>query len=174
MKGRRTGPVLSPLSYYIRLFLATISLLALLPLGASAHDTRSDTAPSAQLPDSASVADPLADSQDPGSNILASALQEGKGAAAAPAPLSAGGWATLADAPAQVKHGGALAYAGGDYIYAFRGDDTRGFWQYSISTDSWTALADAPDRVKEGGALTHAGGDYIYALQGKGQPSFWQ
>ncbi len=84
-----------------------------------------------------------------------------------------GAWTSMANAPEKVKWGGALAYDGTNYIYAFRGDDEKDFWRYSISGNSWEPLTDAPDKVKEGGALAYANG-YVYALQGKDQKSFWR
>lgn len=85
--------------------------------------------------------------------------------------LSAGGWITLINAPANVGAGGALAYTGGDYIYALRGNNQRNLWQYSISGNSWTNRRNAP-RVGGGGALAYTGGDYIYALRGNGTTAF--
>ena len=84
-----------------------------------------------------------------------------------------GAWTSMASAPEKVKWGGALAYDGTNYIYAFRGDEEKDFWRYSISGNTWETLTDAPDKVKEGGALVRAG-DYIYALQGKDQKAFWR
>ena len=37
--------------------------------------------------------------------------------------------AMMASAPANVLWGGALVYAGGDFIYAFRGNGTTAFWR---------------------------------------------
>lgn len=87
--------------------------------------------------------------------------------------LSAGGWTTLADAPNNVRTGGALAYASGDYIYALRGNNTNDFWRYSISGNSWVTRADTPRNVEAGGALTYDG-TYIYALRGNNSRSFWR
>jgi len=73
------------------------------------------------------------------------------------------------------RWGGALAYDGSDYIYAFRGDDAKDFWRYSISGNSWTSMANAPEKVKEGGALAYDGGDFVYALRGnKDAKDFWR
>lgn len=45
-------------------------------------------------------------------------------------------WATLANTPASVYDGGALAWDGGDVIYALRGGNQQGFWAYSIALGS--------------------------------------
>ncbi len=62
----------------------------------------------------------------------------------------------MTDTPDKVKDGGALAYTGGDFIYAFQGKDTKTFWRYTISTNTWsdTPPADYPEKVKSGGSLT--------------------
>ncbi|MFC2002109.1 Kelch repeat-containing protein [Chloroflexota bacterium] len=62
----------------------------------------------------------------------------------------------------------------GNYIYAFRGNDTKSFWRYDIITDSWSAIADAPDNVETGGAINCGDGNYIYAFQGSDNISFWR
>jgi outer membrane protein assembly factor BamB len=85
---------------------------------------------------------------------------------------SADSWTPLANTPANVKYGGSLAYDGGNYIYAFRGDSTT-FWRYDISANSWTTRANAPGTVKEGGALIYNNG-YVYALQGNNTKNFWR
>ena len=86
--------------------------------------------------------------------------------------VSSNSWSYMANTPANVKYGGALAYDGGNYIYAFRGNSTS-FWRYDISTNSWTTLTSAPGTVKEGGALTYNNG-YVYALQGNNTKNFWR
>jgi hypothetical protein len=70
--------------------------------------------------------------------------------------------------------GGGPADGADNYIYAFRGHDSKDFWRYDISADSWSALADAPDKVKEGGALAYDGGSYIYAFRGHDSKDFWR
>ncbi|MBN1176863.1 MAG: hypothetical protein JXA51_04200 [Dehalococcoidales bacterium] len=86
--------------------------------------------------------------------------------------VSTNSWSYMANAPANVKYGGALAYDGGNYIYAFRGDSTS-FWRYDIAANSWTTLTSAPGKVKEGGALTYNNG-YVYALRGNNTKDFWR
>ncbi len=85
-----------------------------------------------------------------------------------------GNWELMADLPVNVSAGGALSYTGDDYIYAFQGGWSPGFWRYSISGDSWTQMEDAPGDVGNGGALDWGGGNYIYALQGNNQRTFWR
>ena len=88
--------------------------------------------------------------------------------------ISEDNWYSMEDAPDKIKAGGALAYDGSGYIYAFRGDK-KDFWRYSISGDSWDeTLEDAPHDVKAGGALAYAGGDDIYAFRGDGKDDFWR
>ncbi len=81
-------------------------------------------------------------------------------------------WSYLAQVPGNVKWGGALAYDGGDYIYAFQGNSSS-FWRYDIAAYSWATLASLPGMVKEGGAITYSNG-YIYALQGHNTKNFWR
>ncbi|HSW57607.1 MAG TPA: hypothetical protein VLH15_04345, partial [Dehalococcoidales bacterium] len=66
----------------------------------------------------------------------------------------------MAAAPVAVTIGGALSYAGGDFIFAFQGGNTTAFWRYTISTNVWTVMAAAPVAVA-GGALSYTGGDFI-------------
>ncbi|MFN2281626.1 MAG: hypothetical protein ACK2TZ_07175, partial [Anaerolineales bacterium] len=49
--------------------------------------------------------------------------------------LPLGSWTIRASAPASVERGGALAYTGGNSIYALRGNNTQDFGYYSISAD---------------------------------------
>ncbi len=63
-----------------------------------------------------------------------------------------GMWVTLAEHPVRASSGGALAWAGGDFIYAFSGGSTA-FWRYSMSGNEWSARADTPGRVIVGGSL---------------------
>jgi hypothetical protein len=93
---------------------------------------------------------------------------------------SAGSPTIVAPAPAPVVLGSALVSTGGDYIYAFRGNNTTDFWRYSISGNTWvssavspTIVASALAAVTSGGNLVSTGGDYIYAFQG-GTTTFWR
>ena len=88
--------------------------------------------------------------------------------------LPIGSWTIRQSIPATVNRGGALAYAGGDRIYAFRGDNSRNFGYYSISADRWYSLVDAPQSVQRGGALVYGGGNYLYALRGRNTDAFWR
>ncbi len=87
--------------------------------------------------------------------------------------LSTGTWdAAPRDAPNNKGDGAALTWNGGDYIYAFRGNNQRTFWRYSIPGDVWVTRRQAPDTVNGGGALAFAGG-YVYALRGDNSTDFW-
>jgi hypothetical protein len=67
-----------------------------------------------------------------------------------------------------------LSIAGVDYLYAFRGNNQRTFWRYSISSNTWVPLADAPDYVRWGGSLAYDGGNNIYAFHGNNSNDFWR
>lgn len=89
-----------------------------------------------------------------------------------------GEWAEGGDmpaaAPGAVNFGGALAWDGGDFIYALQGGNSTAFWRYSISGDSWEVMANPPAAVAAGAALTYAGSGTIYALQGNQDTGFWK
>ncbi len=92
-------------------------------------------------------------------------------------------WQAMANAPWNVAVGGALAYNGGDYIFALRGG-SRNFARYSISGNSWLARASWATAVGNAGAgaslayvpsgigeCTDASG-CVYALRGGASASF--
>jgi hypothetical protein len=81
--------------------------------------------------------------------------------------ISGNAWTSMADAPSEVAWGGALTWAGGDYIYALRGNGTTDFWCYSISGGSWETMAATPSAVGEGGALTHDGQVFVISHIGE-------
>jgi hypothetical protein len=76
----------------------------------------------------------------------------------------------VSGSPGDVK----LAVAGIDYLYAFRGNNQKSFWRYTIALNTWTPMADAPDLVRWGGALAYDGGNYIYAFHGNSANDFWR
>ncbi len=82
-------------------------------------------------------------------------------------------WSPLADAPAYVGAGGALAYDGSNYIYALCGNGQTNFWRYSISSNTWSSLTSAPYSINAGGALVLAG-NYLYAFRGGGSTRFYR
>lgn len=88
--------------------------------------------------------------------------------------LPVGIWYIRQSTPADIDRGGALAYTGGDRIYALRGDNTKSFGYYSISGDRWYSLADTPANVRQGGSLVYGGGNFIYALRGNNKDDFWR
>ena len=67
-----------------------------------------------------------------------------------------------------------ISTTGGGSLFAFRGDNTNGFWRYRPGTDTWTLLANAPATVNGGGSLAWDEGDYIYALRGENRRDFWR
>jgi len=80
-----------------------------------------------------------------------------------------------------VKYGGSLVAVRGQYIYAFKGNNTNEFLMYHIAGDSWTmkcTIPYAPDfrkKVKGGAALTYDGTDsVIYAIKGGNTLEFWK
>ena len=82
-------------------------------------------------------------------------------------------WIAQAATPDEVKQGGALAWPGGDLIYALRGDRKVDFWGYSISGNSWQSLGDTPGRVDNWGALVHLSGEF-FVLRGDDKKDFWK
>lgn len=89
------------------------------------------------------------------------------------------------DSPAGMGDGSSLAWTGGNYLYALRGEFLEDsalydFWRYSISENIWTGMNNIPadphsggsGGVGDGGSLLYVGywlptqADYIYALSG--------
>ncbi len=94
-------------------------------------------------------------------------------------------WSSLAPLPWETHtrwyrkppyKGAAGCYDGGDLIYATQGNNSLGFWAYSISDNSWRVLPDVPllpsgKRVKGGADLAyvvHYRVPYVYLLKGYG------
>lgn len=88
--------------------------------------------------------------------------------------LPIGNWFNRQSSSWSIDRGGALAYTGGDRIYALRGNSTRTFGYYSISADQWFNLANTPNSIQRGGALVYGGGNYLYALRGSNNASFYR
>ena len=88
--------------------------------------------------------------------------------------LPIGSWFIRQSSSWNIERGGALAYTGGDRIYALRGNNTRTFGYYSISNDQWYPLANTPENVRQGGSLVYGGGNYLYAFRGRNQDDFWR
>jgi len=88
--------------------------------------------------------------------------------------LPIGNWYVRQSAPGNIDRGGALAYTGGDRIYALRGNNSRSFGYYSISADQWFSLANTPATVQRGGALVYGGGNFLYAFRGRNTDAFWR
>jgi len=94
------------------------------------------------------------------------------------------GWKQLESLPGLkgVKSGGALVAGTQDKIYAFEGNNTRGFYAYYINGDSWSRKESIPDdplnrkRVGKGAALAYnkfSNPDIIYATKGNNTLEFW-
>jgi len=76
------------------------------------------------------------------------------------------------------KKGCTAAADGVENIYMTKGNNTLGFWKYSISANTWTRLPDVPlgagKKVKGGGDLAYVAGvtdeesSYVYLLKGYG------
>ena len=62
-------------------------------------------------------------------------------------------WTLIADAPANVQTGGAMATDGDTDLFAFQGGDSATFWSHDITDGQWSTLANSPVLVKDGGAL---------------------
>ncbi len=79
----------------------------------------------------------------------------------------------------KVKDGGALCYAGGDTIYAFKGGNTWQFYRYDITQDTWIedepiGLGPSLKRVKRGGSLAWCPTQRrVYAFKGNRTFEFW-
>lgn len=81
--------------------------------------------------------------------------------------LPLGEWSVLADAPAAINDGGAVA-ANGSSVYVQRGGGSDDFWRYNVGADDWTPGVDDTIRaVTAGGSLIHADGDW-YGLHSPG------
>ena len=90
------------------------------------------------------------------------------------AAMAEGAWAAMTSTPGAIADGGALAYTGGDFIYALRGGASGDFYRYSISGNSWASMAATPGAVWPGGSLAYTGGDFIYALRGNNTGDFYR
>ena len=87
--------------------------------------------------------------------------------------LNTSGWTTLAQTPTNAIAGAALAYGGGDYLFAMRGSN-RDFWRYGMSGDTWALRADSPADTGQGAALAWDGGSFVYAFRGGNNTAFWR
>ncbi|MBN1367754.1 MAG: hypothetical protein JW967_07495 [Dehalococcoidales bacterium] len=83
-------------------------------------------------------------------------------------------WSSMANTPANIGVGGALAYDGNNYIYALRGNNSSSFYRYSISGNSWSSMANTPANFGVDGDLVYDGSNYIYALRGANTNEFYR
>lgn len=89
-------------------------------------------------------------------------------------------WESVAAVPAPgITTGGALVYAGANFIYAFRGGGSLTFGRYAQGTadggtfNTWIDVAAPPAAPGAGAALVWTENDFIYAFQG-GTTAFWR
>jgi hypothetical protein len=83
-------------------------------------------------------------------------------------------WATVANAPGQVKEDGSALSSDGDrYIYALQGGG-RAFWRYDTISNAWVTMARTPENVKSAGGLTYDGNGAFYALRDDATNRFWR
>jgi len=83
-------------------------------------------------------------------------------------------WATVANAPGQVKEDGSALSSDGDrYVYALQGGG-RAFWRYDTVSNSWATMARTPENVKSAGGLTYNGNGAFYALRDDATNRFWR
>ncbi|MFO7650558.1 MAG: SBBP repeat-containing protein [bacterium] len=81
-----------------------------------------------------------------------------------------------------VKDGGALAFSGDSFVFAFKGNNTVEFYRYNIRAREWAAMESIPPvgstgskkRVKAGGNLEPDTSGRIYALKGNNTQEFWR
>ncbi len=79
----------------------------------------------------------------------------------------------LSNAPATINYGGSMVYHGGK-LYVFRGNNTKTFYEYDLSTGVWKTLANTPSNVTYGGQLSNGPGDFIYGFGGGNTTGFWR
>lgn len=90
--------------------------------------------------------------------------------------LSNNRWEHLPDPPWECSDdGSALAWDGGEFIYAFQGSDcqdqpTTTFARYYLTLELWERLPPAPASVDYGGSLAWNGGQFVYAITGAQEP----
>lgn len=87
-------------------------------------------------------------------------------------PTARPAWAEMAGTPDEVAFGGALT-TDGRYLYALRGDKSKGFWRYDPEANIWDGIAAPPAPVNQGGSLAYANGG-VYAFRGDSNPQFWR
>ncbi len=73
---------------------------------------------------------------------------------------------TVANAPATVYWGGALAAGPAGYLYGFPGKGSSAFWRYDIANNTWEVIDSVPKAITYGATLTYDGSRYIFATVG--------
>jgi len=90
-----------------------------------------------------------------------------------------GQWSGVEPVPYPVGYGASACYVGTvgleNYIYVLRGNESRVFMRYNVSTKEWATLKPTPFTVNEGAALAYpVSGDFIYCLRGNNSKDFWK
>ena len=88
--------------------------------------------------------------------------------------VAANTWTAMANAPNNVKKGGALT-TDGTNIYALRGDNHKEFFRYNVAANTWTTtLAPTCRTTSPGAAASPTSAASIYALSGNGKKNFYR
>lgn len=77
--------------------------------------------------------------------------------------------------PAGTSYGASFAYvSSSNKLYAFRGGNTTGFYEYDISTDTWTTKTVTLSAVNYGGGIAAGPTGYLYGTPGINTSTFWR
>jgi len=82
------------------------------------------------------------------------------------------GWTTLTSLPGQVSYGSFLANGNDGYLYAPTGNNTYGFYRYSIDANSWEKITEVPAQVYIGGAGRSNLDNKIFVIPGSGTDAY--
>ena len=82
------------------------------------------------------------------------------------------GWTSLSNFPGRISYGSFLANDNDGYLYAPTGNNTYGFYRYSIAENSWEQIMDVPAQVYIGGAGRSNFDNKIFAIPGSGTNAY--